>query len=102
TNNTTLYAKWKINSYKVSYVSNGGSTVPAQTANYNSVINLPKPTKTGYTFAGWYKDATLKTAAGSSVKLASNITLYAKWNISTYTVKFNSNGGSSVASKTAI
>ncbi|PEJ56339.1 hypothetical protein CN692_18580, partial [Bacillus sp. AFS002410] len=102
TNNTTLYAKWKINSYKVSYVSNGGSTVPAQTANYNSVINLPKPTKTGYTFAGWYKDATLKTAVGSSVKLASNITLYAKWNISTYTVKFNSNGGSSVASKTAI
>ncbi len=102
TNNTTLYAKWKINSYKVSYVSNGGSTVPAQTANYNSVINLPKPTKTGYTFAGWYKDATLKTAVGNSVTLSNNITLYAKWNINTYTVKFNSNGGSSVTSKTAI
>ncbi|PEJ60843.1 hypothetical protein CN692_01780 [Bacillus sp. AFS002410] len=102
TYNTTLYAKWKINSYKVSFVSNGGSTVPAQTANYNSVINLPKPTKTGYTFAGWYKDATLKTAVGSSVTLTGNVTLYAKWNISTYTVKFNSNGGSSVASKTAI
>ncbi|MFB7139777.1 InlB B-repeat-containing protein [Gottfriedia sp. NPDC056225] len=102
TNDTTLYAKWKINSYKVSYVSNGGSTVPAQTANYNSIINLPKPTKTGYTFAGWYKDASLKTPVGNSVTLTGNITLYAKWNISTYTVKFNSNGGSSVTSKTAI
>ncbi|KQL36350.1 hypothetical protein AN960_17205 [Bacillus sp. FJAT-25509] len=102
TNDTTLYAKWKINSYKVSYVSNGGSTVPAQTANYNSVINLPKPTKAGYTFAGWYKDASLKTPVGNSVKLTGNITLYAKWNINTYTVKFNSNGGSSVTSKTAI
>ncbi|MFF2876518.1 InlB B-repeat-containing protein [Gottfriedia sp. NPDC057991] len=102
TNDTTLFAKWKINSYKLSYVSNGGSTVPAQTANYNSVVNLPKPTKTGYTFAGWYKDATLKTPVGNSVTLTSNITLYAKWNINTYTVKFNSNGGSSVTSKTAI
>ncbi|MFB7139379.1 InlB B-repeat-containing protein [Gottfriedia sp. NPDC056225] len=101
TSDTTLYAKWKINSYKVSYVSNGGSTVHAQTANYNSVVNLPKPTRTGYTFAGWYKDATLKTPAGNSLKLTGNITLYAKWNINTYTVKFNSNGGSSVASKTA-
>ncbi|PEJ58265.1 hypothetical protein CN692_08265 [Bacillus sp. AFS002410] len=101
TNDTTLYAKWQINSYKVSYVSNGGSTVPTQTANYNSVVNLPKPTKTGYAFAGWYKDASLKTPVGNSVTLTNNITLYAKWNINTYTVKFNSNGGSSVASKTA-
>ncbi|MFF2877084.1 InlB B-repeat-containing protein [Gottfriedia sp. NPDC057991] len=101
TSDTTLYAKWDINSYKVNYVSNGGSTVPAQTADYNSVVNLPKPTRTGYTFAGWYNDATLKTPVGNSLKLTNNITLYAKWNINTYTVKFNSNGGSSVASKTA-
>ncbi|WP_129689302.1 InlB B-repeat-containing protein [Gottfriedia acidiceleris] len=100
TSNTTLYAKWKINSYKVNYVSNGGSTVPAQTADYNSVVNLPKPARTGYAFAGWYKDATLKTPVGNSLKLTGNITLYAKWNINTYTVKFNSNGGSSVTSKT--
>ncbi|WP_129689904.1 InlB B-repeat-containing protein [Gottfriedia acidiceleris] len=95
-----LYAKWSINSYKIHYISNGGSQVADKTANYNSVINLPKPTRTGYTFVGWYKDATLKTAVGPNVTLTSNITLYAKWNINKYAVKFNSNGGSSVATKT--
>ncbi|MFF3021304.1 InlB B-repeat-containing protein [Gottfriedia sp. NPDC057948] len=102
TNDTTLYAKWQINSYTVKYESNGGSTVPAQTTDYNSILNLPTPTKTGYTFAGWYKDATLNTPVGNTLTLTSNITLYAKWNINAYTVTFNTSGGSTVASKTAI
>ncbi|PFH85774.1 InlB B-repeat-containing protein [Bacillus sp. AFS088145] len=102
TSDTTLYAKWQINSYTVNYVSNGISTVSAQTADYNSILNLPTPTKTGYTFAGWYKDATLNTPVGNILTLTSNITLYAKWNINTYTVTFNTSSGSTVASKTAI
>ncbi|UPM52531.1 InlB B-repeat-containing protein [Gottfriedia acidiceleris] len=96
-----LYAKWSINAYTIHFNSNGGSQVTDKTANYNSVMSLPKPTRTGYTFVGWYNDATLKTSVGTNVTLTSNITLYAKWNINTYTVKFDSNGGSSVASKTA-
>ncbi|PFM79291.1 hypothetical protein COJ46_13435 [Bacillus sp. AFS077874] len=93
TNNITLYAKWSINSYSIHFNSNGGSQIADKTANYNSKITLPKPTRTGYTFVGWYKDSALKTSAGSSVTLTSNITLYAKWNINKYTVKFNSVGG---------
>ncbi|XRG78623.1 InlB B-repeat-containing protein [Rossellomorea sp. GAMAL-10_SWC] len=100
TSDITLYAKWSINSYTIHYNSNGGSQVADKTANYDSVINLPKPTRTGYTFVGWFTDETLKTPVGSTVKLTSNITLYAKWNINTYTVKFNSIGGSSVATVT--
>ncbi|MEH7609773.1 InlB B-repeat-containing protein [Gottfriedia acidiceleris] len=88
-----MYAKWSINSYSIHFNSNGGSQIADKTANYNSKITLPKPTRTGYTFVGWYKDSALKTSAGSSVTLTSNITLYAKWNINKYTVKFNSVGG---------
>jgi uncharacterized repeat protein (TIGR02543 family) len=100
TNNITLYAKWSINSYTIHFNSNGGSLVADKKADYNSNIVLPKPTRTGYTFVGWYTDAALKVSAGSTVKLTSNMTLYAKWNINTYTVKFNSNGGSTIANET--
>ena len=37
------------------------------------------PTKTGYTFAGWYSDAGLTTPYTFTTMPASSITLYAKW-----------------------
>ncbi len=45
-------------------------------------ITLPTPTKTGYTFGGWYTDEALTTsagAAGASYKPTANVTLHAKW-----------------------
>ncbi|PEJ60841.1 hypothetical protein CN692_01770 [Bacillus sp. AFS002410] len=99
-NDMVLYAKWNVNTYTVHFTSNGGSQIADKKANYDSVLTLPKPTRTGYTFAGWYTDAALKTAAGTTINLKGDITLYAKWNINQYTVKFNSNGGSTVAAKT--
>ena len=44
----------------VTYESNGGSTVPSQTVKYNETANKPAdPTKSGYTFAGWYTEEKL-------------------------------------------
>ncbi len=46
--------------YTVTYESNGGSTVPSQTVKYNETANKPAdPTKSGYTFAGWYTEEKL-------------------------------------------
>ncbi|PGM56125.1 InlB B-repeat-containing protein [Bacillus sp. AFS053548] len=81
TSNTTLYAKWRINQYTVNFNSNGGSKVSAKTTNYNTIITVPTaPKRTGYTFGGWYKEASLKTPwRFSSDKVTTNTTLYAKW-----------------------
>jgi uncharacterized repeat protein (TIGR02543 family) len=100
TANTTLYAKWTINTYTVSFNSNGGTSVGSQTVNYNTTATSPTaPTKTGYTFWGWYSDAGLTATFSFSSAITANITLYAKWNINSYTVSFNSNGGSAVNSQ---
>ena len=103
TADTTLYAKWAINSYTVSFNSNGGSAVDSQGVVYNSTATVPAtPTRTGYTFAGWYNDAVLTTAFAFSTAITADTTLYAKWAINSYTVSFNSNGGSVVNSQSVV
>ena len=80
TGDITLYAKWNINSYKVSFDSNGGSSVAAQSVNYNTATSKPAdPSKTGFTFAGWFTDKDCTTAYDFSSKVTGDITLYAKW-----------------------
>jgi uncharacterized repeat protein (TIGR02543 family) len=96
----TLYAKWTINSYIVSFNSNGGSAVNNQSVNYNGMAAEPgAPTRTGYTFGGWYSDGNLTNAYSFTAKVTGNLTLYAEWTINSYTVSFNSNGGSEVNSQ---
>ncbi|PEL10448.1 InlB B-repeat-containing protein, partial [Bacillus sp. AFS017336] len=61
--------------------SNGGSSVSSKTAIYNATISQPKsPTRKGYVFLGWYKDAT-GTVAWNFAKdhVTANTTIYAKW-----------------------
>lgn len=61
-------------------------------------VTLPDPTRTGYTFGGWYTDPALTTsagAAGASYKPTANVTLYAKWTATSYIVNFNGNGSTS-------
>ena len=54
--NLTLYAKWKVNTYTITYNANGGAGSMGNTVvNYgaNTTIRNNTFTKTGYTFAGW-------------------------------------------------
>jgi uncharacterized repeat protein (TIGR02543 family) len=85
--------------YTVSYSSNGGSAVSATTGvRYGATISAPTaPTKTGYTFSGWYKEAGLTNAwTFASDTVAAATTLYAKWTaLPTYTVTYSANGSGS-------
>ena len=66
--------------YTVTYESNGGSTVPSQAVKYNETANKPAdPTKSGYTFAGWYTEEKLTNKYDFAAPVTGNITLYAKW-----------------------
>jgi uncharacterized repeat protein (TIGR02543 family) len=79
--NDSLFAKWTPNTSTVSFNSNGGSAVTAQTVTYNSAATLPAPapTKSGYSFAGWYSDTALSVNFNFSTIITASITLYAKW-----------------------
>ena len=97
----TLYAKWNINQYNISYNTNGGSIISSTKVTYNETITLPnEPTKVGHTFDGWYIDNTLLTPYNYTNMPAQNITLYVKWRINTTSIRFFSNGGSVVESIT--
>ena len=102
TSNMTLYAGWERITYTVSFNSNGGSAVANQTVTWGARATKPaNPTKAGYTFTGWYSDSALTAAYNfSNTLVKSNVTLYAGWKQVTYTVSFNSNGASNVASQT--
>ncbi len=100
TNNVTLFAKWIIN-YTVTFDSQGGSPVPSQSITSGTLATEPvPPIRTGYAFSGWYKESGCTTAwvFGSEI-ITNNVTIYAKW-IVTYTVMFDSQGGSAVTTQT--
>ncbi|MDP4120517.1 MAG: leucine-rich repeat protein [Bacillota bacterium] len=102
TADTTLYAGWTINTYTVTFNSNGGIAVASQTASYNTTISAPTaPTKAGYTFAGWYKDVncTILWTFTTDV-ITANTTLYAGWNANGY-IKGDVNGDGVVSLKDA-
>lgn len=93
-------------SYKVSYNANGGSGAPAaQTKYYGKSLTLSatKPTRTGYTFKGWATSASgaVAYAPGAAYTANAAVTLYAIWQIDTYAVSYNANGGDgSIANQT--
>ncbi|GHV72368.1 hypothetical protein AGMMS49928_29100 [Spirochaetia bacterium] len=98
----TFYAKWNINTYTVTFDSNGGTAIDAITnVDYNTKITAPAvPTKADNTFAAWYKEVELTNQWNFAVDtVTANTTLYAKWTINTYTVTYNTQGGSTVTAQ---
>lgn len=101
TNSHTLYAHWTAKKYTITFNTNGGSTIDEMEVDYNTNIaisNLPQTTKANYTFAGWYSALNGGTKY-TTLTVKSDVTLYAHWIGEMYTVSFDSNGGTSVASK---
>ena len=97
----TLYAVWRYvpKTYTVIYDANGGGNTPAsqtKTEDVTLILTFTIPTRYGYTFKGWAtsSSATLATyQAGGSYTANESVTLYAVWEINTYTVSFDANGG---------
>ncbi|MBR2194171.1 MAG: C10 family peptidase [Salinivirgaceae bacterium] len=70
---TTVEAQWQINSYVVTFNTDGGSTISEVTVEYNSVIVTPEnPTKDGFIFDGW-------TPAIPTSGVTEDMTFTAKW-----------------------
>ena len=107
-NKTVTYtAKWIANGYIVSFDSNGGTAVADKFLAWSDKVldGVSAPTKAGYTFAGWrYADSAVSSDTKFSDLAAddkvSGITLVAEWMAKTYTIKFDTRGGTPVADKT--
>ncbi len=105
TKKTTLYAQWQANTYKVSFNANGGDgTMSDQNFTYDEAkkaLSKNTFTRTGYTFNGWNTQDNGQGTTYTNQQSVNNlttennatITLYAQWKIQTFTVTFNSNGG---------
>ena len=94
TGNKEYWAKWEINRYTITFDTAGGSEIAPITQDYGTNITAPaNPTRKGYTFKGWDKEIP-KTMP------AENITVKAQWEINQYTIAFDTNGGSEIATIT--
>ena len=100
-NNLTLYAKWKANTYVVSFVSNiSGATGSTSnvTCTYDQNCTLTKNgfSKTGYTFQGWATTASGNKVYNNSqvvknLATSGTVKLYGKWTANTYVISFVGN-----------
>jgi len=84
--NMTLYAKWSINQYNISFDTQGGIVLNAQIYNYHTDIDLPTPLKTGHTFQGWYEDEECLKSFDYEIMPAHDLRIYAKWTLNQYQV----------------
>ena len=97
TEDITLFARWSLNMYAVTFDSNGGSVVPAQNIAHGGRSTKPAdPTRSGYEFDGWFVGDTKWDFATA---ITAPITLKAKWT-ALHTVTFDSDGGSAVPTQT--
>ena len=107
-----LYAIWIGNPYTVYFNANGGlgSNLPdsiATKAGNTVEITGAEPTRTGYTFSGWYSNPLGSGTAysGSITMPAEDLILYAKWTAISYDLVYDLNGataGTAIAADSGI
>lgn len=89
---TTLYARWSLANYNIIYDEQGGSTATDDTYQMGGAVTLAAaPTRSGFTFDGWFDAATSGTKYGAtfSPPATGDLTIYAHW-----TAVPSSSGGS--------
>lgn len=92
--NIVLYSNYKINQYTITFESNGGTSVEPITQNYATAVSEPSaPAKNGYIFDGWYSDEALENKYVFNTIPAENITIYARWKLARYEIKYHLAGG---------
>ncbi len=91
----TLVATWELETYQITYVLDGGNEDHGNPTSYNvtsDTIVLKPLTKADYEFVGWFDGETqVEQIEKGSV---GNLTLTARWIVSSFAVEYNLNGGS--------
>ena len=80
--------------YTVFFDVDNGTPVAAVTT--SRIEKQPQTTREGYTFEGWYTDKNFTEKVTFPYEVTAEQTLYAKWEKNTYTVHFETDGGTAV------
>ena len=94
--NTTIYAHWERIQLTVTFdLQSGTGNFPDQTVYHGEVATRPtaEPTRTGWTFVGWYDGVTGQNPFDFTTPITENTTIFARWQRIPVTVTFNLNGG---------
>lgn len=97
---TTIYAKWELTTFSVTFETFGGTDIPTQILVLGRKIIPPAdPQKIGYEFGGWYTDKLRLVPYNFSTKVETDFTLYALWHGEKYTIEYETNGASKLRSE---
>ena len=103
--NTVIYAQWKLKNYNIAYKLDGGVNGDGNPTTYNIESNdivLSAATKENYNFEGWYYDSAYTERATQITKGSTgHKTLYAKWSIKTYLVRYVANNERTIGTPSA-
>ena len=100
---TAKYEEIPLEDHSVIFDSTGGSPIASIVAKEGAVIQKPAdPVRTGFEFDGWYVNSDSDTAGYRKVVFPmtmpdNDVTLVAFWNRESYTISFDTAGGSKVA-----
>lgn len=97
----TLYAKWKAHSFNLYFDANGGTVSERSRLVLcdQPFGTLPTPTRTGFDFKGWFTSNGTQVTASTTMATATDITVYAKWAVKTYTATWNTGTGYTITVK---
>ena len=70
--------------YRIEFVTNGGTELSA--LEVSELTEAPVSEREGYIFCGWYLDSALEQAVSYPLKVNTNMTLYARWIKSSYSL----------------
>ena len=101
TRDVTFYARF-LPAWRIILNANGGkvggnSTKKIYVLRGKAVGSLTKPSRSGYTFKGWYTKKSGGAKIGTKTKATKRATYYAHWTLKKYTVKVGKVGGGTVS-----
>ncbi len=107
---TALTVQWTAPTYTVTLHANGGSVSPdsVTTGADGKLASLPTPTRSSYSFDGWYTEKSGGTKVTTDTVFHAKTTVYAHWTytgggyyyppVTYYTLRFETGGGSDISS----
>ena len=107
---TELTVQWTAPTYTVTLHANGGSVSPdsVTTGADGKLASLPTPTRSSYSFNGWYTEKNGGTKVTTDTVFHAQTTVYAHWTytgggyyyppVTYYTLRFETGGGSDISS----
>lgn len=98
--NVTLYAVWKQESAKITYVLDNGTTETAQAEFGEAIVPMADPQREDYAFVGWYTALTGGEPFDFSAPVTSDVRIYAHWQQTVATITFDG-GDASVETTTS-